>query len=69
MNAKEIREETARVSETLVKEPAARSLFGVLGEIAAQLAELNWNISTLTDHPVRVQCEPGQWPIVVENKK
>jgi len=49
MNAKEIREETARVSETLVKEPAARSIFGVLGEIAAQLAESNVNSVKLLD--------------------
>lgn len=49
MNAQAIREETVRVSETLAQYSEARLIFRVLGEIAAQLAELNANGARFLD--------------------
>jgi hypothetical protein len=47
MNAQAIREEAARVSKILEQHPEARSIFGVLGEIAAQLADVSESLKRI----------------------
>jgi hypothetical protein len=56
---------------TAAHEAALKSLhLDLLAEIAAQLAQLNNGLETLTSaNYLRVQVEPGQYPIVVEEKK
>ena len=42
----------------------------ILAEIAAQLAQLNAGLETITGYQtLKVQIEPGQYPIVVEVRK
>ena len=40
-----------------------------LREISAQLAQLNDNVFAITERPILVQVEPGQYPIRTENSK
>ena len=53
------------------QDAALRSLeCSLLAEIAAQLAQLNAGLEEITSfNGVKVQVEPGQYPIVVDERK
>ena len=56
-----------RTNSGPMHEAALRSVeLSLLAEIAAQLAQLNAGLETITAYQsLRVQVEPGQYPIVV----
>jgi hypothetical protein len=78
MNADEIRslnhtcqKECNEAATSAERQAGMDSLMAsLLAEIAAQLAQLNAGLETITGYQtLKVQIEPGQYPIVVEEKK